>query len=400
MATPRIFVSSTCYDLQEIRYQLRNFIKDYGYESVLSEFDDIFYNYNKHVQDACLEEIPKCHLFILVVGNNYGSFYHKENQQNKIPDSVTLKEFRKAIDQNISKHIFINKYVDYDYKNYKRALDKEILKYFTENNVQDDKVHEIRHELKEKFDSKYHFPNDSYKFIFYFLDVIYDLKEGNAITTFESFPDIKESLKKQWAGLIYEALTNKNKSLQVPILDIETKLNNIEKNISKLVSAKTSENGSSITFNVSNISKEINIENLQKLQDKIQELLVDICNYLEETEFGDFYYQKRIEFSQRITEEIAEKWLNSLKELLQNYKWSKSIHVENLFKDFPIKQIDNYYFNVSYKTVLELYSIFSSLSNDDHKSFLVTICQELNKNFDHSSLLPKRPFVVEDDLPF
>ncbi|MEO5912339.1 MAG: DUF4062 domain-containing protein [Pelobium sp.] len=103
MATPRIFVSSTCYDLQEVRFQLRNFINEYGYESVLSEFDDIFYSYDKHVQDSCLEEIPKCQLFILVVGNNYGSFYHKESQLNKTPDSVTLKEFRRALDHNISK---------------------------------------------------------------------------------------------------------------------------------------------------------------------------------------------------------------------------------------------------------------------------------------------------------
>lgn len=40
MATPRIFVSSTCYDLQEIRFQLRSFIQEYGYEAVLSELND------------------------------------------------------------------------------------------------------------------------------------------------------------------------------------------------------------------------------------------------------------------------------------------------------------------------------------------------------------------------
>ncbi|QES88079.1 DUF4062 domain-containing protein [Rhizosphaericola mali] len=66
MAIPRLFVSSTCYDLQEIRFQLRNFIRDFGYDAVMSEFDDIFYSYEAHVQDSCIEEINKCHLFILV----------------------------------------------------------------------------------------------------------------------------------------------------------------------------------------------------------------------------------------------------------------------------------------------------------------------------------------------
>ena len=44
MAVPRVFISSTCYDLQEIRFQLRRFIQDIGYEPVMSEFGDIFYD--------------------------------------------------------------------------------------------------------------------------------------------------------------------------------------------------------------------------------------------------------------------------------------------------------------------------------------------------------------------
>ena len=76
MAVPRVFISSTCYDLQEIRHNLRNFIGSFGYEPVMSEFGDIFYEYDQHVQDACLKEIEKCNMFLLVIGNNYGSMYH------------------------------------------------------------------------------------------------------------------------------------------------------------------------------------------------------------------------------------------------------------------------------------------------------------------------------------
>ena len=54
MAKPRIFVSSTCYDLKEIRSQIREFIIDYGYEPILSEFGDIFFDYGEHPQDSCL----------------------------------------------------------------------------------------------------------------------------------------------------------------------------------------------------------------------------------------------------------------------------------------------------------------------------------------------------------
>lgn len=68
MAVPRVFISSTCYDLQEIRFQLRRFIQDIGYEPVMSEFGDIFYDLGDHVQDACKEEINRSNIFVLVIG--------------------------------------------------------------------------------------------------------------------------------------------------------------------------------------------------------------------------------------------------------------------------------------------------------------------------------------------
>src|SRR5688572_3927440 len=125
MATPRVFVSSTCYDLSEIRIQLRKFVEDFGFEPVMSEFGDIFYNFDKHVQDACKDEIEKSHLFILIIGNSYGSLYY-EIMEAEIPDSVTLQEFRKALDTNKPKHIFINQYVNHDYQNFRRTFEKKL----------------------------------------------------------------------------------------------------------------------------------------------------------------------------------------------------------------------------------------------------------------------------------
>jgi hypothetical protein len=37
MAKPRVFISSTFYDLRHVRADLERFIKDMGYEPVLSE---------------------------------------------------------------------------------------------------------------------------------------------------------------------------------------------------------------------------------------------------------------------------------------------------------------------------------------------------------------------------
>ena len=97
MATPRIFVSSTCYDLHEIRHSLRNFIADFQYEPVMSDYGDIFYEFDQHAQDSCLNEIAKSQMYVLIIGNNYGSTYHASTGSEDYPDSVTLTEFRKSI---------------------------------------------------------------------------------------------------------------------------------------------------------------------------------------------------------------------------------------------------------------------------------------------------------------
>jgi hypothetical protein len=397
MATPRIFVSSTCYDLQEIRFQLRYFINEFGYDAVMSDFDDIFYSYETHVQDSCLEEISKCQLFILVVGNNYGSFYHQDKQETKIPDSVTLKEFRKALEVKIYKHIFINKYVDYDYKNYKRALEKETLIYFQKNDVKNEDIEEAKNTIKIKFDSNYHFPYDSYKYVFYFIDIIYDLKENNAINTFESFADVKDNLKKQWAGFMYESLTRKDKVANALIQPLETKLDKIDKNITKLFESKTVDNNK-LSFDLNSLIRETNIENLEEIKDKIQELLLDIRCYEHWYDEG-ISNEKRVYFNKKFTAKTVKDWLDSLKILIQSFKWSKQIHSEKVFENFNLSKYNKWNNEISYKSLFELYTIYNGLNKDDKNGFYNTVALEFNKNFDEQKP-PTSKREEPDDLPF
>ena len=105
MAKPRVFISSTCYDLKEIRSQIREFIFDYGYEPILSEFGDIFFDYGEHPQDSCFKEIEKCQMFVLIIGNSFGSTYYKTTNIST-PSSITMEEFAKSIKCNVPKHVF------------------------------------------------------------------------------------------------------------------------------------------------------------------------------------------------------------------------------------------------------------------------------------------------------
>ena len=60
MPVPRVFVSSTCYDLKYIRENLKSFIRSLGYDPILSEEGSVFYDPSLHAQDACLAEVPAC----------------------------------------------------------------------------------------------------------------------------------------------------------------------------------------------------------------------------------------------------------------------------------------------------------------------------------------------------
>jgi hypothetical protein len=78
MATPRVFVSSTWYDLRYIRENIKYFIRNLGYDPVLNEEGSIFFDPRTHVHDACVSEIPNCQLFILIIGGRFTvEFYDK-----------------------------------------------------------------------------------------------------------------------------------------------------------------------------------------------------------------------------------------------------------------------------------------------------------------------------------
>lgn len=392
MATPRIFVSSTCYDLQEIRFQLRKFIEDFGLEPVMSDFGDIFYNFSKHVQESCKDEIEKCQLFILVIGNNYGSLYFKNEDSKEVPDSVTLQEFRKALETKVFKHIFINKFVNYDYQNYKRALEKKMVAHFKANKVSDVDVEVTANKIKLEFNKLYPFPQDSYRYVFYFLDIINSLTTNNATINFESFDEIKESLRKQWSGFMYESLTKQNTVSTDVINDFGIKLDRIDSQIKSLVNSKVDTGGSKtkLSFDVTKLLTELTTEGLETLQDKIHLALTNIF-------IGDG--TRRGKFRLLFTEEIVESWFKYLDTIVVDYKWSKFIDFNVVFSP-KVTGINVTYYTarkeVPYSAVFDLVKIYKNLVGDDKKSFRSTVMKFIN-NFYEAEPQQEPP---ADDLPF
>lgn len=79
MAKPRVFISSTYFDLKNIRADLERFIKSQGYEPVLNERGHIAYGTKEKLEEYCYKEIQISDILISIVGGRYGSQSKIEN---------------------------------------------------------------------------------------------------------------------------------------------------------------------------------------------------------------------------------------------------------------------------------------------------------------------------------
>lgn len=87
---PAVFVSSTCYDLKQVRADLKAFIESLGLEPVISEYDAFPVDPNVTTVENCLRVVDaKADIFVLIVGGRYGAVQDKGK-------SVTNLEYLRA----------------------------------------------------------------------------------------------------------------------------------------------------------------------------------------------------------------------------------------------------------------------------------------------------------------
>lgn len=111
MSKPRVFVSSTYYDLKYVRERLERFISSYGFEPILFESDSVYFNPKIPIDKSCYNEVTNCHLMILVVGGRYGSLVSDKDSYEKQYISITRREYETAKTKGIPVMIFIEQNV-------------------------------------------------------------------------------------------------------------------------------------------------------------------------------------------------------------------------------------------------------------------------------------------------
>jgi hypothetical protein len=186
MPTPRIFISSTCYDLKYIRENLRYFINTLGYDPILSEEGSVFYDPQLHITDACLAEVPLCQLFILIIGGHFGSKYKDSDK------SITNKEYKEAVKAKIPIFALVEREVHEQYRVYDSnksnpGLDPDQIKY----------------------------PGVDSTKIFQFIEEVKAQTINNALVPFSDFEEIQNYLRLQWAGMFYHFLTRDSEAKRI-----------------------------------------------------------------------------------------------------------------------------------------------------------------------------------------
>lgn len=287
MAKPRIFVSSTYYDLKYIRSDLERFIQNYGFEPILFERGQVAFDHQKPLDLSCYKEVKSSQMLILIIGGRYGSA-SSESTQKKQDDtffewynSITRVEYQTAIEEQIPTYIFIEKYVHNEYLTYR----------MNKNN--------------DNFKSAHVDTTNIFKFI----EEIHNQYNNNIICDFENFDDIQNWLKNQWAGLFYDFLTDKKQirdigSLSDKIFDLGNMTDTLKNYLEKLLDTSNIEDAKGI------ISEEK--ERLQKVRDsKIKSKIMDspMMKYM--------YQQSRLDI-----DDIYEAFYatSNLKEFLQKIK--------------------------------------------------------------------------------
>ena len=102
---PTVFVSSTCYDLNSVRKEIKDFFEQQlGYETILSEYMEFPISPERDTFENCVDNVDtKADIFILIVGTRYGYVVEDKNK------SITNIEYLHAKAKGIPIYIFIHK---------------------------------------------------------------------------------------------------------------------------------------------------------------------------------------------------------------------------------------------------------------------------------------------------
>jgi len=187
MAQPRLFVSSTYYDLRFVRADLAVLEEQIGVEVVRSETGAIPYHTADTLPEACCREIDNCHVLVSIIGGRYGSVVKQraETADGHVDErtvSVSRMEVERAVHSGLLLFAFVEADVLAQYPTY--LSNREMA-----SSIKWPAVDDIE--------------------IFKFIEYIYSQPGRNPVFPFRTPREIQDTLRDQLAGLFCDLLQRK-----------------------------------------------------------------------------------------------------------------------------------------------------------------------------------------------
>lgn len=174
MAVPRVFISSTYYDLKQVRNNIGDFIKGLGYEPIMHEKSGVAYTQSTPLENDCYNELSTCDIVICILGNHFGS----KSSENDL--SITMNELETAIKHKKKIYVFISNDVFIENRTYEINKDNGTFKSAYTDDI---KIHEFICSLNAKANTYL------------------------VVTPFENTEQIVQTLRAQFAGLFQNLLS-------------------------------------------------------------------------------------------------------------------------------------------------------------------------------------------------
>jgi len=269
MAAPRVFISSTCYDLADERDGLAEFCASFGFDVTLSERGDIFFHPDLHTHVSCVRETSNCQLFILIIGGRFGGKYVSDKTK-----SVTNAEYAAAVEAGIPTFTFVKQDVLSDHNVWQRNKSLSGIQYPSIE--------------KQEFAAD----------IFDFIDQVRQAPVNNGFFGFRLGREIYDLLRKQWAGMMLDFLQNRALSKQLALTNVA--LSNLA-----VVSTKIEELVKNIYRNVDEAGAPKAIEDIDRVS-VAEEFLIQASTFLSDNKF--------INAGRYKNDQLPEKWWEFLEE--------------------------------------------------------------------------------------
>lgn len=304
---PRIFISSTFYDLKYMREDISNFVKAHDFDPIMFEDGDIGYTPSKDLDESCYETMKSADMVILIIGGNYGSpaTGEKADSFNEYL-SVTRKEFETATYEGIPIYVFVEAAVYAEYGIYEFNMKK----------IESQNVN-ITFKATKNIN------------VFRFIKEIHSLS-GISITDFRKTSEIKEFLSKQWSDMFKNYLQSlKEEKNSKQMYEAMNNLQSLIKQMGIMVDGL----GKKIIGN----EEDINYDRLLKQQVRIQAR--EIAKRISDSFKFFAYNNNKREENTEVAYSMIKNSLDDIRKYHENIDISKSDDIFDLIKsNFEMNQ--------------------------------------------------------------